>query len=185
MDRRAQLQRKIVWQVVILILLVFAPNVIRLMASSLDSGSSDKANLEEVLLTVQSFGLVIFTVLIVVSFYRMFQIVLTGGGDQAARAAAYESYTQRLAEEAQPDLADSLESMLASNEGTSESSTSRTVREQGPSSYQEEDKSVQAVPDDAVMRVIREGEYESNSSEDVVKEDPDIKRIIRSSVVET
>ncbi|PAD72872.1 hypothetical protein [Paenibacillus campinasensis] len=188
MDRLAQLRRELILQVIKLLLIIFAPSVINLIASSGDSGSSDKANLAkmlaEVLLIVQPFGIVIFTVMIVVSFCRMLQIVFSGGGDQAARAAAYESYTQRQTEVVQPDLADSLESMLASNEGTSESSTSRTVGEQGSSAYQK-GESVHAVPVDAVMRVIREADHESNSNEHVVKEDPDIKRIIRSSVDET
>ncbi|PAD72873.1 hypothetical protein [Paenibacillus campinasensis] len=82
----------------------------------------------------------------------------------------------------QPDLADTLETWHSQEES---SGSSGSVEEHPSSSYQEEDKSVQAILDDSVTRVIREGEYESNSSEHVVKQDPNITRIIHSSVDET
>lgn len=214
MDRRAQLFRTLITQIIIVIFMFTAPSVIKFMVSSLDSGSSNTASvntnqsgettgeagasagdgsdtdpfpvkdlakaLEPVLSTVQWLGVAGGMLMIGVTGFRIFTITLTGESYEPARASAYESSARRQAEEAQPDLADSLESMLASNEASSENgSASRIVGEERSASTQREDKTAKAAPQDAVTRVIRDVDPKSNSSEEV-KEDAEIKRIIRS-----
>lgn len=135
-----------------------------------------------VLSTVQWIGIAAGTLMIGVTGARLVIVSLTGEGYEPARTTFETSpRRQRMVEEPQPDLADSLESMLASNEGSTESnSVSRIVGEKRSASTQPEDKPANVVSLDVVTRVIRDVDPESNSSEEVVKEDAEIKRIIRS-----